>query len=815
MAQQAQAIRAEQQTVSSALSLSTVKTLLQAGLGCITYMRDLLPQDNFTESHLMSSNDSISYHSTDGTPVDPKKSNQVNTFKIMTMTRGYTEEADRILNYLEDGIFDALQKQYLRSFIFGIYLDSKDPNNIVEAYNFNFQYYTIPGTDTTIPLVTMGEDQNTFNDPVVQSMCKGKPPTVKDVKRSVKTLLKTLIASMTQMDSLPKRRFASFKVFYTDDTPPEYEPPNFAAGDFEKDKWYFTTHDLDEVPDKWNVGKLNTGHHSVDVNITSIATYLPSSTAHDDCTFAGTTIGGVSSPTLTPAQEAEVRAVQVAKQGQDASSRTIVWAVEGDDADAEGDDDPEYVLQPDGSYVKIVTNIQEPRQVPIGMRNEDGDIEPISASMKATQLADEDEFHFSGQIMRPNPLLDVELAQRAPQNKTYLEPTQSVVIDDSQDEMDDIQTTPRPRKDLRTSSTAIELSPALSAMSAIEDDEYNLETTMLQSLMISNRQTQPEEILSNVNMDTGPEEILNTDDTQMVDVIESFSDEAIVVDPPMVDDAMQEDPITPVPVKRRKMQPVDCECGIEVEDESCFCEGPCARWYHVWCMGYHAYSDARMPAKFICFDCRVKADISWELIKVELYPKMSSKFKELALFRRAIKVAERDGPGTPQEFAKKLGSELPLARQIFKRLEAEDFIMEVTTTVDEIGIMQTRSRAKPKVKGKQQGKPPGKVQKNRKPVYVFNRASRSTKEYLDYFNPAHEVEAQKLDLPQLKQRPVTPIARSPSPVGSPTQADESMFQFPPPPAQAKRTAAESPPSPAARPKKKVKISVAAGVDLAE
>ena len=58
------------------------------------------------------------------------------------MTRGYTEEADRILNYLviyphitscgsteagffmsqEYGIFDALQKQYLRSFIFAIYL---------------------------------------------------------------------------------------------------------------------------------------------------------------------------------------------------------------------------------------------------------------------------------------------------------------------------------------------------------------------------------------------------------------------------------------------------------------------------------------------------------------------------------------------------------------------------------------------------------------------------------------------------------------------------------------------------------------------
>jgi len=79
-----------------------------------------------------------------------------------TITRGYTDEADKLLNYLvyasyyplihlpdisleENGIFDALEKRFLRSFIFGIYLvcfpfrwkvliliappqDPKDPN---------------------------------------------------------------------------------------------------------------------------------------------------------------------------------------------------------------------------------------------------------------------------------------------------------------------------------------------------------------------------------------------------------------------------------------------------------------------------------------------------------------------------------------------------------------------------------------------------------------------------------------------------------------------------------------------------------------
>ena len=62
-------------------------------------------------------------------------------FRIMTVTRGWSAEADRLLDYLvrdcnylsfharyhqalhqEHGIFDAIEKQYLRSLIFAIYL---------------------------------------------------------------------------------------------------------------------------------------------------------------------------------------------------------------------------------------------------------------------------------------------------------------------------------------------------------------------------------------------------------------------------------------------------------------------------------------------------------------------------------------------------------------------------------------------------------------------------------------------------------------------------------------------------------------------
>lgn len=98
---QAQANRTGTKAISSTQSLAAVQTLLRAGLGCITFMRDLLPQDNFVESrsfvesyyiicllrspgHFTTSDDSMSQssQSTLSSPATEKKKN-LGGFKIM------------------------------------------------------------------------------------------------------------------------------------------------------------------------------------------------------------------------------------------------------------------------------------------------------------------------------------------------------------------------------------------------------------------------------------------------------------------------------------------------------------------------------------------------------------------------------------------------------------------------------------------------------------------------------------------------------------------------------------------------------------
>lgn len=136
------------------------------------------------------------------------------------------------------------------------------------------------------------------NDPAAEASKQGKVPTLGEVQKSLKVrfqnlvlrswvhlshiqqLIKTLIQATTHMETLPsehrlpgirvvydthtspkERRFATFKLFYTDKTPADYEPKHFCPGDSEKDKFFFTTHSADEIPEKTSVGTLETGRH--------------------------------------------------------------------------------------------------------------------------------------------------------------------------------------------------------------------------------------------------------------------------------------------------------------------------------------------------------------------------------------------------------------------------------------------------------------------------------------------------------------------------------------------------------------------------
>ncbi|KAI0672868.1 HORMA-domain-containing protein [Trametes maxima] len=802
---QAQTIRADQSqaVITSQQSLQSIQTLLRAGLGCITYLRNLLPSDNFSESYLTSSApESLSSQPSRSqgsfSSVDGRRN--VSGFKIMTVTRGFTEEADKLLDYLETGIFDALQKQYLRSFVFAIYLDDQDPNNVIEAYTFNFSYCRVPGSGDTVPVMSLGEDMMNLSlsgskpsyDPVADATRKGKIPTLGEVKRSLKALVKNLIQATTQMDALPRRRFATFKLFYYENTPDDYEPPHFRAGDAKEDKWFMTTHDREELPERCSVGSVQTGYHGVDVKVTSVSAYLPSG-EDNSAPFLGTTTGNpFGAPQLTPAEEAAVRAKQAEVQRQDANERRIVWDADDGLVGSDGTGNAERCSN--GAQRRDPST--HPRRVALlGIRDEEGHLVPLRNQEEFHDLPEAAEVQYAG---RPEsvPVCIGQLAKTGAHLGDDISPTQ---------EIEETQVIPSPLASQTPPSRSVTPTPQLRRSlrhSCFPPVESPLPPSDLPLSSCTDAATPESTDTQLIKDNTTAGVSVSQEDGMILDMetqqapglckthdpIESFTEAEGDVETPMDQD-------------KESVALTDCECGVHLEDcDCCMCDGGCGRWFHLWCMGYHSAQDPRIPSKFICFDCRVKADRNWDLIVVhDLYPRMIARFKDLAIQRRGIKVFETHAPESLSAFTKLIGCDSSVAGQVFKRLEAEGFVAQETRETDDLGFMETTSlttKRKTKNKTSAKTKTTHRRKNFQKSTYVFVQAIKNEDAYKDYFSPDPEVEKRLLGLSDLTQEE-TQRPRPDDPHGN----------------VKRKTSGADEDEPGAR--KKIKISLGPAVDLGD
>ncbi|CAE6428218.1 unnamed protein product [Rhizoctonia solani] len=364
-------VRQDQAIMTAASSTQAVRTLISSGFGCITWIRALLSDDNFEDGTLYGSR-SGEMLSTSSVPGSSQVSSS--STKVKVIKRNFSTEADSLLNYI-DGIYDALEKQYLKSFVFAIYLDEENPNNLVEAYTFTISYEKVADTDITAPVMSLATNISRMGlldgeDPVSAATTNGRVPTLGDVKRSARLLIKRLVSICQQLDPLPgkHRRFATFKIHYTDMTPPEYEPPHFVAGDPEKDRFFFSTHGVSQPPDKYSIGGVTTGRHDVQIEIASICSYLPSP-EDNNAPFTGHAVGSNVRPNFA-VKEAK-RKADTQAQLDDAERRRIVW-------DAEPSDETERENGPEDAEQR-----EEALHAPLGVRRGDH-IEPIPGIVRHT-----------------------------------------------------------------------------------------------------------------------------------------------------------------------------------------------------------------------------------------------------------------------------------------------------------------------------------------------------------------------------------------------------------------------------------------------
>ncbi|KAF8584095.1 DNA-binding protein [Ramaria rubella] len=571
-----QSQRVQQRAITANQSLQVVQTLLRAGFGCVAYLRGLLPDENFTEAHLTSSgNPSLSQpESQENDAVFEKRRPPTNSVRLKTIKKGWSTEGDKLLEYLEEGIFDALEKQYLRSFIFAVYLDDKDPENIIEAYTFNFSYHTVPGSSSKVPIMTLGEKMNKMSlntrstskmDPAAEAIVKGKPPTLGDVKQSVKNLVRSLIAAIQTLNGLPKRRFATFKLFYMDHVPEHYEPPHFTAGNPDN-RYFFTTHSTKEMPEKMSIGSLTTPYHGLDMHIASVSDLIPHCGNNDDARFGNLVDHEGSSYSATQTMTVADRGQSIEAQQQDALLRKVVWDAEAlanpnIDADAEGEDDPEYG--------------EKMSQQPIGVRLPDGTVIEMSVSDNGIEKS---QVSYLGMIEdEPNTIknthipvnadnIATQVVEPTPPDSPLTEPPPSpgnVTGSQLKDHEDSLMSTGIETQALRNIISQADAKEDLACLNGIQDLEMlDLETQQpsdghlldeIQSFVSQRTRSQDDQIMKPVSLETPAK---NT----------SHRTSIAADNPDLVE---------------------DCDCGVNEDEDygACQCEGACGRWLHVWCMG--------------------------------------------------------------------------------------------------------------------------------------------------------------------------------------------------------------------------------------
>ncbi|KAI8603756.1 HORMA domain-containing protein [Dissophora ornata] len=215
-------------TFNQQQSLSITKKLLRTSFGCIAYLRNFFPEENFE----------------DGKEGD---------VRVKIVKRGYSVEADSLVNWLEGGIFDALVKNYLKTVEFGIFLDERRPQVLVEKYTFHVAY----------------NDGHAFLQHIeTERFGTGREEDWRTASSRQKiAVLGEVPVSKTVGESLPSNKFITARIYYWDDaTPLDYEPQFFMSASDEPENQLRLESESTAV----SFGKLKTPFHTMDMQIEAI-----------------------------------------------------------------------------------------------------------------------------------------------------------------------------------------------------------------------------------------------------------------------------------------------------------------------------------------------------------------------------------------------------------------------------------------------------------------------------------------------------------------------------------------------------------------
>ncbi|KAI3928761.1 hypothetical protein MKW98_024362 [Papaver atlanticum] len=217
-------------------SLLLTRNLLRIAIFNISYIRGLFPENYFNDKTVPALEMKIKKLM----PIDAK--------------------SRRLIDWMEKGVYDALQKKYLKTLLFCISEAIDGP--MIEEYAFSFSYSNSDSEEVMMNISRTGNKKQgaTFKSNGNTDI------TPNQMRSSACKVVRTLVQLMQTLDRMPEERTILMKLLYYEDvTPIDYEPP-FFRGCSEQE----ANHPWLKNPLKMEIGNVNSKHFVLALKVKSI-----------------------------------------------------------------------------------------------------------------------------------------------------------------------------------------------------------------------------------------------------------------------------------------------------------------------------------------------------------------------------------------------------------------------------------------------------------------------------------------------------------------------------------------------------------------
>ncbi|XP_015869539.3 meiosis-specific protein ASY1 [Ziziphus jujuba] len=217
-------------------SLLLTRNLLRIAIFNISYIRGLFPEKYFNDKNVPALEMKIK--------------------KLMPMDA----ESRRLIDWMEKGVYDALQNKYLKTLLFCVCEAVDGP--MIEEYAFSFSYSDSDSQEVSMNINRTGNKKQggTFK-------CNSTVEvTPNQMRSSACKMVRTLVQLMRTLDRMPEERTILMKLLYYDNvTPADYEPPFFRGCTEEEAHNPWT-----KSPLKMEVGNVNSKHFVLALKVKSV-----------------------------------------------------------------------------------------------------------------------------------------------------------------------------------------------------------------------------------------------------------------------------------------------------------------------------------------------------------------------------------------------------------------------------------------------------------------------------------------------------------------------------------------------------------------